>query len=212
MPRRRLVDARPAEPIRGQKIYRVFQNCLREPQIRDATRVIETATLRGTGFGREIDNGEAHVTTRIALRTKIRVNGKEYTSVDDMPADVRAAHERALATMRGATPAALLGKAATVSYTTIAFEGKEYHSLDEMPVEVHQRYQEVVVAALESGSSALPSAATVPGQQPQRGDGAPRPESLMAAGALRAESTGSRLLVAAVVIAALLLASFVFGR
>ena len=38
----------------------------------------------------------AHVKLNVTVHTKFRVNGKDYDSVEAMPADVRAAYERAL--------------------------------------------------------------------------------------------------------------------
>lgn len=44
------------------------------------------------------------MTTNITVKTKIRVNGQEYQSVEDMPADVREAYERALASAAHGQP------------------------------------------------------------------------------------------------------------
>jgi len=61
------------------------------------------------------------VTTNV--RTRIVVNGKEYRSVDEMPAQVRAAYERALAQAEGRTSSG--GEPAALSPRTPAFPPTE---------------------------------------------------------------------------------------
>ena len=61
------------------------------------------------------------VTTNV--RTRIVVNGKEYHSVDEMPAQVRAAYERALAQAEGGTSSG--GEPAALSPRTPAFPPTE---------------------------------------------------------------------------------------
>jgi len=61
------------------------------------------------------------VTTNV--RTRIVVNGKEYHSVDEMPAQVRAAYERALAQAEGGTSSG--GEPAALSRRTPAIPPTE---------------------------------------------------------------------------------------
>jgi hypothetical protein len=79
------------------------------------------------------------------FRAKIRVNGKEYASADEMPAKVREAYARAVgetAVLRsGARLAAKLN-------AKIIFNGTEYSSPSEMPVAERRLYQDTLAALL----------------------------------------------------------------
>ena len=83
----------------------------------------------------------------ITLKREFIVNGKEYTSIEDMPNDVREAFERAMnpqsATGRQIGPLSMGAK--------IRFNGTEYESHDAMPPHVRQLYEQLV-KALETGS------------------------------------------------------------
>jgi outer membrane murein-binding lipoprotein Lpp len=158
------------------------------------------------------------VNIKIALRTRIRFNGQEYASVDEMPADVRQGYERALSMMGGAKHGSLLtiaGKGTSAaapvgSVTKIVFNGQEYSSVEQMPVDVRQLYSGVM-ASLESDRNGMSDALET--AQSQAGGGtASIPASPTLGGAVQLESTSSRLVIAALVIGALLFASFVFGR
>jgi hypothetical protein len=66
------------------------------------------------------------------IKTKIRINGKEYASVDEMPADVRQIYEQALAGQTQKTT------------SKIVFNGEEYSSVEEMPAKIQQMYKAVM--------------------------------------------------------------------
>lgn len=159
--------------------------------------------------------------TNITLKTKIRVNGKEYASVEDMPADVRHAYERALSTMGGGKSHSTFqlvrrpGDSQTASSSKIVINGQEYASVDQMPTDVRRLY-DGVVATLEGDHT--------PGASPATGTEASRAqcqsnesrvvtgEVALTAGEVRPESPFSAWRIVGAVIAALLLGSLLFGR
>ena len=74
------------------------------------------------------DNGSGQ-RMKIDVKTKINYKGQEYSSVEELPPEVRAAYEKAMAT-----------GSASVS-TKIVFNGQEYASLDQMPAVQRKLYQ-----------------------------------------------------------------------
>ena len=79
------------------------------------------------------------------FKAKIRVNGKEYASAEEMPSKIREAYARAVgdtAVLRsGARLAAKLN-------ARITFNGVEYNSPNEMPAEERRLYQDTLAALL----------------------------------------------------------------
>jgi len=79
------------------------------------------------------------------FKAKIRVNGKEYASAEEMPAKVREAYARAVGDTgvlrSGARLAAKLN-------ARIIFNGVEYNSPNEMPAEERRLYQDTLAALL----------------------------------------------------------------
>ena len=86
------------------------------------------------------------------MKSKIFFNGREYASVDEMPADVRQAYERAMSVFadgdRNGTPDILEDGANVnvhmVSHAKIIFNGQEFGSVDEMPPEARRAYEQVM--------------------------------------------------------------------
>jgi hypothetical protein len=87
------------------------------------------------------------------MSTKIVFNGKEYASVEEMPAEVRQAYERlmrmAAAIPKG--PARVFQKTFSlnlggtpIASSQIIFNGRKYASAEEMPPEVRQAYERVM--------------------------------------------------------------------
>src|SRR5207253_11089458 len=66
---------------------------------------------------------------KINVKTRIKYKGQEYSSVEELPPEVRAAYEKAMAT-GGAS-----------FNTKIVFNGQEYASLDQMPAVQRQLYE-----------------------------------------------------------------------
>jgi hypothetical protein len=66
---------------------------------------------------------------KINVKTRIKYKGQEYSSVEELPPEVRAAYDKAMAT-GGAS-----------FNTKIVFNGQEYASLDQMPAAQRQLYE-----------------------------------------------------------------------
>jgi hypothetical protein len=153
--------------------------------------------------------------TNISVKTKIRVNGQDYESVNDMPPEVRQAYEQALAMMGGAQHGGFLDKlkngvrvnAQIVSNAKVVFNGQEYGRVEQMPPNVRRLYQ-AVMAAVETGDIPPGTAGAVPSVPPNAGSSAAFP-ALPASG-VRVESTNWRLALIAAAI--LLLAWLGFGK
>jgi hypothetical protein len=70
----------------------------------------------------------------VNVKWKFKVNGKEYSSVEEMPADVREAYEKARGTSR-------------IASTRFVFNGQAYESVEVMPDDVRRVYDKVITAA-----------------------------------------------------------------
>jgi hypothetical protein len=157
------------------------------------------------------------MTTNISVNTKIRVNGKDYASVEDMPPHIRELYERAMAAMQDAKHGGLLNSSKnglcanvqTVSSTKVVFNGQEYSSVDQMPANVRRLYQ----AVMETVKSDTPLASETGGvvqAVSQSGSSAGSSPTFTVTGSIRAESVNWWLVLVALGI--LLLAWLVFGR
>jgi hypothetical protein len=71
---------------------------------------------------------------KVDVKWKVKVDKKEYRSVEEMPSDVREAYEKAKATSR--TPAA-----------RIVFNGQEYQGVEAMPPGLRQLFEKVMKGA-----------------------------------------------------------------
>jgi hypothetical protein len=89
---------------------------------------------------------------KINVKTKIKYKDQEYSSVEELPPEVRAVYEKAMA-MGGASVS-----------TKIVFNGQEYASLDQMPAAQRKLYQyalklshdtEAIAPARKADSAAL---------------------------------------------------------
>jgi hypothetical protein len=103
-------------------------------------------TREGTRVGIKVD-----------VKWKVKVNKKEYSSVDEMPGDVREAYEKAKAASRS-------------SATRIVFNGREYPSVEAMPADIRQAFEEILRKGVETGEipsgvlSGVEFGGAVPGQ------------------------------------------------
>lgn len=93
---------------------------------------------------------------KLAVKTRFVVNSREYHGVEEMPPDVRAAYEKAMAP----------GAAGPTS--AIIFNGQRYDSPEAMPPEARRLYD----AALASLARATTAAPAMPHEAP---DGAIEP-------------------------------------
>jgi hypothetical protein len=79
------------------------------------------------------------------LKAKIRVNGKEYASVEEMPPKVREAYARAV----GETAVLRSGaRMATKLNAKISFNGVEYDSPSDLPVAARRLYHDALATLL----------------------------------------------------------------
>ena len=76
---------------------------------------------------------------KVNLKTKIKYNGQEYSSVEEMPPEARSAYEKAIA-----------AESATIS-TKIVFNEREYASPEQMPTAERQLYEDAMKLAHDSG-------------------------------------------------------------
>lgn len=73
------------------------------------------------------------------VKTRIKYKGQEYSSVEELPPEVRAAYEKAMAD-GGVTGAG----------TRIVFNGKECGSLEQMPSAERRLYEDAMKLARDS--------------------------------------------------------------
>jgi hypothetical protein len=86
----------------------------------------------------------------INIKRRIIVNGREYSSVEEMPEDIRRAYERAMANATREGDA--INRAAP--QTKISFNDKEYGNVDEMPEDVRRLYNAAMMTVEAHGSFA----------------------------------------------------------
>ena len=95
---------------------------------------------------------------------RITFNGKEYASVEEMPAEVRSAYEKVAGLLedrnQDGIPDIVQGGGSQhfmVTQTRIFFDGKTYGSVDELPPEARHQYEEALAKLNQPshGSSTL---------------------------------------------------------
>lgn len=77
------------------------------------------------------------------VKYKFKVNGKEYGSLEEMPADIRETYEKAVSKAGGIN-------FEKISSNKIVFNGQEYGSIESMPADVRQMY-ETIMNKVKSG-------------------------------------------------------------
>jgi len=82
------------------------------------------------------------------IQRKFIVNGKKYSSVEEMPPELREAYEKAVRSGAGVR----IEKPRFRMESKIVFNGQEYRSLEAMPEEVRRVYQSVM-KSVETGSA-----------------------------------------------------------
>lgn len=78
---------------------------------------------------------------------KITFDGTEYDNPEDMPAGIREAFERAMASLKSENSGGRTGPGISIKLTTrmrFVHDGKTYNSLDEMPPELRAKYEKAV--------------------------------------------------------------------
>lgn len=86
-----------------------------------------------------------------SVKSKIIVNGKEYGSVEEMPAEIRAAYRKVGTGSPRPGHAVML----ETEKTKLSFNGREYASEDAMPEEERELYK-VVMQAMEKEGISIP--------------------------------------------------------
>ena len=71
---------------------------------------------------------------KVNVQWKFKVNGKEYTSVEEMPANLREAYERAKGTSR-------------MAGAKVIFNGREYENVEAMPPDVRLVFDKIIEGA-----------------------------------------------------------------
>jgi hypothetical protein len=79
----------------------------------------------------------------INIKRKFTVNGKEYSSVEEMPDDVREIFNKVRSLQANPADGA---KPGTVQ-SRIIFNGMEYKSIDDMPPEARQQFEKIMKVA-----------------------------------------------------------------
>jgi hypothetical protein len=98
------------------------------------------------------------------MNTKISFNGREYSSVEDMPPDVRQKYEKAMSLLGDANqngvPDILEGiRAVNVQISgllNVMHEGKVYTRVEDMPPDVRQKYEKAMSMMGDANQNGVP--------------------------------------------------------
>ena len=88
---------------------------------------------------------EINLNVKFNLKRKYIVNGKEYGSVEEMPANIRQIYEKALDSSLATNP----GINPENTKKKIMFNGQEYENIEAMPSDVRQTYDELIKKLVE---------------------------------------------------------------
>jgi hypothetical protein len=89
---------------------------------------------------------EQAMPVHLNVKTKINLNGKTYSSVEEMPPDVRSLYEKAIAGRQSSSSGPQVG-----SHVSITFNGQTFNSLEEMPADARGIYESVMAAVDKDG-------------------------------------------------------------
>ena len=81
----------------------------------------------------------------IRIKTKIRYNGQEYSTSAELPADARAAYEKALRSGSG-----------VVASKKVVINGQEFASESALPPDQKKLYDDVLALIQNNGAVTLP--------------------------------------------------------
>jgi len=98
---------------------------------------------------------------KVVVKTRIRVNGREYRSVEEMPPNIRQAYENAMSRSPddGDRSGIESADGPAVAGAGITFNGHPYASVDGMPSDVRALY-ESAMAAVRAGRNAASHGST----------------------------------------------------
>jgi thiamine pyrophosphate-dependent acetolactate synthase large subunit-like protein len=81
----------------------------------------------------------------INVKTKIRYQGREYASPEELPAEVRAAYEQAMSGTPGVAAASAISK-------KIVLNGQTFSNEDEMPAAERKLYDDAIKLMRDSSA------------------------------------------------------------
>jgi len=84
------------------------------------------------------------------IKRKIKVNGREYSSVEEMPEDIRRIYDKAVCHSAESEQSTEM----TRLETKIVFNGQEFKSVDDIPPEARQIYKSAMAVAGPPGNTA----------------------------------------------------------
>ncbi len=99
------------------------------------------------GLKPDVRCGGSQVSQEDVMIGKIKFNGTEYGSPEEMPPDVRAAYDKALELAKQGKLGGLPGSHVNVKFSTkvrFSYNGKVYESPEEMPPDVRERYDKAM--------------------------------------------------------------------
>ena len=144
----------------------------------------------------------------INVKRKFKINGKEYSSIEEMPDEIRETFRKAMDSQTGSGQEI----SHTATRTKIIFNGAEYDSIEAMPQDVRELYQEVLKAA-ETGTASpqIGFSGSIGGTLKQQPRGAVRSGENRKP--LKVEPSFSRwALIASIILIALILLFYSFLR
>jgi len=94
-----------------------------------------------------------NITFKTNVRTVIRYNGREYSSVDQLPPEVRSKYETAIGKGLAATPGAK---------QNILVNGEQFASVNEMPAPDRKLYEDAMALVQDRGCVSSSDASVIP--------------------------------------------------
>jgi hypothetical protein len=114
------------------------------------------------------------------MATRIVFNGREYASLEEMPADVRLAYDKVMGLLadkdQDGVPDIMQqagGANVVVNQASFTVNGQQYSSLEEMPDEVRKVYERAMGLIGSGGGSLQPSVDASAGVKPAAQSAAP---------------------------------------
>ncbi len=144
---------------------------------------------------------------KLDVKWKIKVNGKEYGSVDEMPAPVRELYEKT----RKEPSDSRDGVVPRATTTRIVFNGREYESVDAMPLEARAMYRGIM-QAVERGDGSVAEIAGGTGRMAVHAGAGATPLSPPALGRTAPESFSARKLIVGAALVALFAGLYFLAR
>lgn len=145
---------------------------------------------------------------KMDVKWKIRVNGKEYGSVEEMPAAERAIYENAMKESAASGHTFTL----TTRDAKIVFNGREYANVDSLPEEARETYRNLMKAVAEGKSPTDETIVSEAAQAVVRTQAGGRADLSRALRPIAPESFSARKLVVGAAVLAVLAALYFLAR